>query len=824
MCISRPSLYLCSRSQQYTTAPQYSMSPTQQTMYMTPASQPYSYNQQPQQQVYYPVGPPNMAAVPRTMPHMVHSGSGTTEKREKKILAVVDPVTGQDIMPEIISHSCLKESTTQTNVVAAQFASQVAALVTAPKENTPPKAETERSEKTQMPKVLPPVNSSNGLKTIPAVIESKTTLTDINSECDIRVPVHCHTEVANVIANGVTAVILEPESVVVLHKLNENCVPETNFSSIVHTSKNSIKVSQEQPNENNRIADEVDKEVVNISEVINSCPSLLEKDNIQVSVSVEDDYPALQEEPTSTSGPTDIESNENHVEQQVKKEVVVEVKQISDLEFQKESLKHNGEVTKHDLPEVGRVVKEFKKPRGQKRMKELNKKGESKEGGDMDAFLDKEQTSTPLSLSPKPDIVLVESSFEPSVIPIRPLQDELSEEQRLVLENNQANRRVSQEVQDVGGAKVHRRNLLEEQVVEKNQTNLRVLQDQVTEKNLVKMRVSQEEETPDTNQANKTLPSKDQVIEKNQTSESLLEEEEEIVENISMVKELHLQESYITLKYDYSANQWSPLNQEGKKQYDRAFLLQLQSEPMSLKKPQGLPNLEVIKDKANLSKQVDMRRTVNMNQFRNYHSDNLFLPLYTGIQQRNGQGGGAGRRQSQHNRDKGKKITSSFSKDVKLHESENAWKPSYKAPEPESPEEKKTRELYKKVQGILNKLTPQKFKTLVSQVKELPIDNEERLKGVINLVFKKAIEEPSFSVPYANMCKTLAVMQVPAAEGSNECVKFSKILLTKCQHEFEKDIYDEIQKEERLKEIEEAELEEKKGSLTGRARRRREEG
>jgi len=46
-------------------------------------------------------------------------------------------------------------------------------------------------------------------------------------------------------------------------------------------------------------------------------------------------------------------------------------------------------------------------------------------------------------------------------------------------------------------------------------------------------------------------------------------------------------------------------------------------------------------------------------------------------------------------------------------------------------------ELYKKVRGVLNKLTPQKFSTLVSQVQALPIDTSERLQGVVNLVFEK---------------------------------------------------------------------------------------
>lgn len=67
-------------------------------------------------------------------------------------------------------------------------------------------------------------------------------------------------------------------------------------------------------------------------------------------------------------------------------------------------------------------------------------------------------------------------------------------------------------------------------------------------------------------------------------------------------------------------------------------------------------------------------------------------------------------------------------------------------------------ELYRRVRGILNKLTPQKFQSLVEQVKNLQINSEERLNRVIDLVFEKALDEPNFSVPYANMCKQLAMV------------------------------------------------------------------
>lgn len=106
----------------------------------------------------------------------------------------------------------------------------------------------------------------------------------------------------------------------------------------------------------------------------------------------------------------------------------------------------------------------------------------------------------------------------------------------------------------------------------------------------------------------------------------------------------------------------------------------------------------------------------------------------------------------------------SLSDDVQLNKAEKAWKPSMKKvvrsrggeeTEENDSEQGKTWELFKRVRSILNKLTPQKFQQLMKQVTELTIDTEERLKGVIDLTFEKAISEPDFSVAYANMCRCL---------------------------------------------------------------------
>lgn len=111
------------------------------------------------------------------------------------------------------------------------------------------------------------------------------------------------------------------------------------------------------------------------------------------------------------------------------------------------------------------------------------------------------------------------------------------------------------------------------------------------------------------------------------------------------------------------------------------------------------------------------------------------------------------------------------------------------------------------MRGVLNKLTPQKFDTLLEQVKALTIDTKERLQGVIDLVFEKAVEEPNFSKAYALMCRELALMQVPSNNSSSskkdDYVNFRKLLVTRCQLEFEKNSVDETARNCKLKEIEE---------------------
>ncbi|KFP00549.1 Eukaryotic translation initiation factor 4 gamma 1, partial [Calypte anna] len=282
-------------------------------------------------------------------------------------------------------------------------------------------------------------------------------------------------------------------------------------------------------------------------------------------------------------------------------------------------------------------------------------------------------------------------------------------------------------------------------------------------------------------------------------------------------------------KYRYKEEQWKPLNPEEKKRYDREFLLGFQFIFASMQKPEGLPQItDVVLDKANKTplRALDPIRLSGMNCSPDFTPSfaNLGRPVMgnRGLSKLLSffspcQPSGLGPRRSQQSqRKEPRKIiaTVSLNEDVKLNKAEKAWKPSSKrASEEEDPENIKTQELLRRVRSILNKLTPQMFQQLMKQVMELSIDTEERLKGVIDLVFEKAISEPNFSVAYANMCRCLMGLKVPTTDKPTVTVNFRKLLLNRCQKEFEKDKDDDEIFEKRQKEMDDASAPEEKARM-----------
>ncbi|XP_064423938.1 eukaryotic translation initiation factor 4 gamma 3 isoform X2 [Latimeria chalumnae] len=272
--------------------------------------------------------------------------------------------------------------------------------------------------------------------------------------------------------------------------------------------------------------------------------------------------------------------------------------------------------------------------------------------------------------------------------------------------------------------------------------------------------------------------------------------------------------------YSFKEEQWKPEDVEGKKQYDREFLLGFQFMPACIQKPEGLPPIsDVVLDKINQTKlpmrALDSRMmsrgpdfTPSFADFGRQMSGGRGTPLLSTGARRSQQGQG-------QRREPRKIITNvSVNDDVQLKKAENAWKPTLKRDTlSEDPDSIKTQELLRKVRSILNKLTPQMFNQLMKQVTDLTVDTEERLKGVIDLVFEKAIDEPSFSVAYANMCRCLTTLKVPMTDKPGSTVNFRKLLLNRCQKEFEKDKADDDVFEKKQKELDAASTLEEKTRL-----------
>ncbi|CAN8003099.1 unnamed protein product [Ixodes pacificus] len=102
--------------------------------------------------------------------------------------------------------------------------------------------------------------------------------------------------------------------------------------------------------------------------------------------------------------------------------------------------------------------------------------------------------------------------------------------------------------------------------------------------------------------------------------------------------------------------------------------------------------------------------------------------------------------------------------------------------------------IFRKVRAILNKLTPEKFHKLRKELLVVGLDSTQILKGVILLIFDKALDEPKYSCMYASLCRELCEespnFEPPPSSSSGTNggapqTTFRRLLLTKCQDEFE---------------------------------------
>ncbi|CAF2033912.1 unnamed protein product, partial [Rotaria magnacalcarata] len=107
------------------------------------------------------------------------------------------------------------------------------------------------------------------------------------------------------------------------------------------------------------------------------------------------------------------------------------------------------------------------------------------------------------------------------------------------------------------------------------------------------------------------------------------------------------------------------------------------------------------------------------------------------------------------------------------------------------------------VKAILKKLTSKTYQKTQKKLEALEIDCYERLEGMITIFFSKAVDDSTFSLLYAKLCKQFQKTQVTVQGRDGKLITyyFRQILLTRCQKEFESDYREEIECEKRKAEI-----------------------
>jgi len=105
----------------------------------------------------------------------------------------------------------------------------------------------------------------------------------------------------------------------------------------------------------------------------------------------------------------------------------------------------------------------------------------------------------------------------------------------------------------------------------------------------------------------------------------------------------------------------------------------------------------------------------------------------------------------------------------------------------------------KEARSILNKLTMTNFAKLSDSIAMLEIKETDELRGLVGIIFDKALEEGHFCQMYALLCNTIKDRMPEFQEDNPDLgetkikkVTFKRCLLNKCQEEFERaDRYDE---------------------------------
>lgn len=361
-----------------------------------------------------------------------------------------------------------------------------------------------------------------------------------------------------------------------------------------------------------------------------------------------------------------------------------------------------------------------------------------------------------------------------------------------------------------------------------------VIENSVADEEISEPITSEVEEISESDETDKAIVNEPQIEKLNLSETKPVEEVIETKdETTTTVDETEVVEAIPAKLIDYDDGQWSPSNPDGKKYYTKDQLMKLKENPNSLTKPDNIHDSDILlKTIRTATTGQNSENWKNTKQSSNSGGANFLMPNFArnsqnlnrggsvqggnqNYQKRSSQTGGQNNNKNSSKSNQMIHVRISLKEDVKLNETENAWKPTGQSTGQTNSDlpddERATADLYKKVRSILNKLTPEKFDQLVSQLKNCKIDTSARLLGVIELIFEKAVDEPNFSVAYAKLCLALCPTTVEDAV-TKETLMFKKKLLVHCQAEFERISADETG-DIRLKNIENCSDPEKRAEL-----------
>lgn len=276
--------------------------------------------------------------------------------------------------------------------------------------------------------------------------------------------------------------------------------------------------------------------------------------------------------------------------------------------------------------------------------------------------------------------------------------------------------------------------------------------------------------------------------------------------------------STLTTTTPVPTDRWTPENKDGKKRYDREFLLGFKDKKQCQILPDAIKNNPdlMLQDHNNPNQQGGRQGGGSGGQYgASFDYGNMrsnrsnYDGQYTKGSGHKTKGRGSQSRGSQDPRQQVQVI--SLDRDVPIRN--RAENPYVIEKLKQKNDQNELEDLLREVRNILNKLTPQNLNKLTSDLINLPINNEERLKASIDIIFEKSIDEQVFSQTYAQLCKVLSQIKVPSSQDPTKNVSFRTMLLSKCQKEFDTDFYQEINYEKLIQEVESCPDEQKKAEL-----------